>query len=307
MNRKRIQEIFSKEEYNEFLELGKILKDNDFSKDSNKKEVFDKTLKNINEYRGEDNVKKIRKAKHPITKVASIALVCILGFSIMQTSFAQGVVDKIVKTISLGRIIVTEEEFSEAESHPVPDKLKGKLFDKDGNPIEEFSKANTGNPYTADGKKIADFDVETGEIITVAEAEKMRKEQTLIVKDSNKLNDYTCFNVIIPSYLPEGYEFDRAEFYKNEDGVVENTKYIDLYFTNEKTGKYFTMHQRFADEETGYALSTEKVEEVKINGIDAAMVNGRNILWEANDALYSIYGMGEITKDELIKIAESIK
>lgn len=62
MNRKRIQEIFSKEEYNEFLELGKILKDNDFSKDSNKKEVFDKTLKNINEYRGEDNVKKDKKS-----------------------------------------------------------------------------------------------------------------------------------------------------------------------------------------------------------------------------------------------------
>ena len=33
------------EEYNELLELGKTLADKDFSKDSNKNEVFNKTVK----------------------------------------------------------------------------------------------------------------------------------------------------------------------------------------------------------------------------------------------------------------------
>lgn len=298
------------EEYKELLKMGKALADNDFSENSNKNRVYDRILRNIDKYEGEDIVKTSRKFKHSITKVASIALACVLGFSIMRTASAQEFVGKVLKTISLGHITVSEEEPMEVESFPVPEKLKGKLFDKDGNPIEEFSKANTGNPYTADGEKIADFDVETGEIITVAEAEKMRKEQTLIVKDPNELNDYTCFDVILPSYLPEGYKFDRAEFYKDGDGVVENTKYIDLYFTNEKTGKYIFIQQRDADEETGYSMSTDaKIEQVKINGVDAAMVNGRNknIHWEANGVLYMLSARGEVAKDELIKIAESIK
>ena len=139
------------------------------------------------------------------------------------------------------------------------------------------------------------------------EAEKMRKEGILVVKDPNEFNNYTCFNVVLPSYLPEGFEFDRAEFYEDENGVVENTKYIGLYFTNEKTGKYIYMQQRFADEETAYAGGAKKVEEIKINGVDAVFYDDRNIDWEANGVIYALSGRGEITKDELIKIAESIK
>ncbi|MBU5438082.1 DUF4367 domain-containing protein [Tissierella sp. MSJ-40] len=294
------------EECNELLELGKALSDKDFSESSNKEEVFNKTLKNISKYKGEDIMKKSKGTKHPITKVASFALVCILGFSLMQASFAQDVINKIVRTISLGHITIYEEESSEIESYPVPSKLKGKVFDKDGNPIEVFSKDNAGNIYTADGEKIADLDFLTGEITTVAQWEKEKEEYTLVVENISELNDYTCFNVILPSYLPEGYEFDRAEFFKDENGIVENTKYIVLYFTNEKTGKYIYMQQRFADEETAYETGADKVEEIKINGVDAIMYDERNIDWEANGVIYMLNGR-EITKNELIKIAESIK
>ncbi|SHD78154.1 DUF4367 domain-containing protein [Schnuerera ultunensis] len=96
------------------------------------------------------------------------------------------------------------------------------------------------------------------------------EEETLIVKDTEKLNDYTCFDVILPSYLPEGYKFNRAGFFRDENGVVENTKYIDLYFTNEKVEKYIFISQSPADEETAYSLSTDgKIEEIKVNGVDA--------------------------------------
>ena len=100
MSKKNIEDLFSKEidayangierskkiqseEYNELLELGKNLMDNDFSKSSNKGKVFDRTLKNINNM-GDGTVKKSNKARRTITKVASIALVCILGFSIID-------------------------------------------------------------------------------------------------------------------------------------------------------------------------------------------------------------------------------
>lgn len=127
------------------------------------------------------------------------------------------------------------------------------------------------------------------------------------MKDFNKLKDYTCFDVILPNYLSEGYELDRAEFYRDEDGVVENSKYMGLYFTNEKTGKYIYMQQRFADEEAAYETGAEKVEIVKINDVDALLYDDRNIDWEANGVIYALSSRGEISKSELIKIAESIK
>lgn len=135
----------------------------------------------------------------------------------------------------------------------------------------------------------------------------MSEEQTLVVKDSNKLNNYTCFDVKLPSYLPEGYKFAEAEFFKDENGVVENSKIIGLYFTNEKTGKFIYMQQRFAEEETGYVTGANKVEEIKINGVDAVLYGDSNLDWEYNGVIYMLVGRGEITKDELIKIAESIK
>ncbi|NLZ52072.1 MAG: hypothetical protein GX892_02805, partial [Thermoanaerobacteraceae bacterium] len=175
MEKKRTADMFSKDmdaylkgirrldntniqskEYSELLELGKLLADKDFSKDSDKQKVFEKSLKNINQYKGrEDILKKSNKAKSIITKVASFALVCVLGFSLMQTSFAQGGVDKIVRTISLGHITILESEPSSVKSVPVPDKLKGKIFDKDGNPLKALSTEHADEIYTADGERIA--------------------------------------------------------------------------------------------------------------------------------------------------------
>lgn len=293
-------------EFNELLELGKTLADKDFSKDSNKEEVFNKTVKNINKYKGEGIVIMSKKTKNIVTKAASFAFVCVLGFSLMQTSFAQGVIDKIVRTVSLGHITILQSEPSETTSCPVPDELKGKIFDKDGNLLEVLSTVNPEKIYTADGEEIACID-SNGEMITVTEAEKMREEQTLVVKDPNKLNNYTCFDVILPSYLPEGYKFTEAEFFKDENGVIENAKIIGLYFANEKTGKFIYMQQRFAEEEAGYVTGADKVEEVKINGVDAVLYGDSNLDWEYNGVIYMLVGRGEIAKDELIKIAESIE
>lgn len=298
------------EESEELLEIIKALESKDFSEDSNKEEVFNETLKNINKYKGEKNMRKSNKSRY-ITKVASVALVGLLSISLMQTSFAQEVVGKVLKTISLGHIVVFEDEFVEMDSYPVPDGLKGKVFDKDGNPIIEFSTENSQDIYTADGEKIDylidSLDVETGKVITIAGSEEQWEEDSLIVKNPDELNNYTCFDVIIPSYLPEGYKFEKAEFYKDENGIVENSKYISLYFTNEEPGKYIYMQQRFADKETAYATGGTNVEEVKINGADGVIYSDKNLDWEANGIIYGLSGRGEADKDELIKIAESIK
>lgn len=289
------------EEYNKLLELGKTLANKDFSKDSNKEAVFKKTLENINQYKGENIIMKSKRNKL-YKRLAGVGIACIVTIALSQTSFAQNFVEKIIKSISLEHVTVIEyEEGPEVESMPVPEKLKGKLFDKNGILIEAFTR-EIDKLYTADGEEIDDFDMKTGEITTVSQA----KEKVLEVKDANELNKYTCFNVILPSYLPEGYKFDRAEFNKNEAGVVKDSSYISLYFTNEKTGKYIYMQQRFASEGMKSASDGNNIERIKINGVDAILSDGKEINWETSDVIYFLTSKS-IKTNELIKIAESIK
>ncbi|WP_340009506.1 DUF4367 domain-containing protein [Paenibacillus sp. FSL K6-0276] len=106
--------------------------------------------------------------------------------------------------------------------------------------------------------------------------------------------------------MPDGYAFDHAEFYKDDNGEVINSKYIDLYFINEATDEIITMQQRHADEETAYEMSTNgTIENAKINGVDAVLNNGKAVDWEANGVLYGVTS-ASLDKDDLIKVAESI-
>lgn len=316
MNRKKFEDSFSidmenyinekekiktdDEEYRDLLELGEELSNKDFSENGHKTEIFEKTLVNIKKSKGVDNVKKSNKT---IIKVASFALICILGISGMRTSFAQELVDKIVSFISISHVTVYEEPiYNEGDIIQVPEELKGKIFDQEGNPILEFAAGIPKTLYTSDGEEIDRIATDTLKIITVAEA---KKEDNLIVSDTKRLNDYTCFEVILPTYLPKGYEFDRAEFFKDENGVVENSKYISLFFKNMGTKEYIYMQQRFADKETAYEAGGKKIEQLSINGADAILYDN-NLDWEDNGVIYALSGRG-ISREELIKVAESFK
>ncbi|RXI50518.1 hypothetical protein DP130_00675 [Clostridium tetani] len=213
--------------------------------------------------------------------------------------------DKVVRTISLGYISVIQEERPKIEKMPVPDEYKGKIFDKHGNKIEIVTKENAEDEmYTSKGEKIAKFS--DGKIITVEQEKKLRKEKILEVKDPNEINKHACFKVILPSYLPEGYKFDRAEFSKDDKGNVSD-KFVDLHFANGKTGKTIFMQQRLACGEMEYVSGAQKIEKVKINGADAVISNDKAIDWEYNKVLYGLSSRRNISNDELIKIGESIK
>ena len=295
-------------EYNELLEFSKNISNEDFSKDSNKKEVFNKTLRRISENKGESIMKKPNKFKKTAIAVAAIFIVSV---SIMQTSFAQDIAEKVIKTIYLGHISVVQTEPSKIREMRLTGEYKGKVFDKQGKSVQVVTQGNYNELFTSKGEKIAHM--QNGKIITLTEQEKIDKEREnglVEVKDSSKLNDYTCFNVKLPTFLPDGYKFDRAEFYKEKNETkVENSKYIEVYFTSEKTGKYIYMQQRFPDETTKSEMGTDgKIEQTKINGVNAVISNSRSIDWETKSTIYFLSGKDAgITKIELIKIAESIK
>lgn len=326
MNKKSIEDKFSidmdayfndienvdkpqNDEYNKILNLGKALANKDFSKNSNKEAVFNRTLKNINENKENNVVKGSNKIKRIAVAAACCLIIC---GALSQTSFAKGVLEKVISTVFIGdngTKIMQEKEPPKADknaSRPIPDKLKGKVFDKNGKPITNFTDGTQF--YTANGEKITGFASSSKDPNNVTiQTEKSRKEKTLIVKDSSKLDQYTCFKVKLPSYLPKDYKFDRAEFIKNKDGEVSN-QYIFIFFTNKKTGKEIFMPQRVSNNDTKFVSSTDgKLEKVKVNGKDAAIIDDRYIDWEYDNVLYEVSGKGTFGKDELIKIAESVK
>lgn len=293
------------QEYNELLELGKNLADQDFSKNSNKKAVLNKILekeKLINERKG--IMKNSNKTKKIAITAASFLTVCAISTYVIQPAYAHNIATKIIKTISLGHVSTEQFKDDKVEKIPVPAEFKGKVFDKDGKPLVELSKKSP-KMYTASGEEIICFT--NGEPVT--KNSKSANVSTLEVKDVNEINNHTCFKVLLPNYLPEGYKFDKAIFFKEsaEDTVV-NTKYVDLSFINEKNGKQILIQQRYPDETTRVESGTDaKVQKIKVNGADAIFIASGRLSWETNNALYFLRDKGNLDMKELIKIAESIK
>ncbi|EHJ01599.1 hypothetical protein CDLVIII_5108 [Clostridium sp. DL-VIII] len=281
----------------EFKDLAVGLSKIDFSKESNKDFIFNTTIKKISNKRN-NNVNKIKK-----TGIA-VASLLIISTILAQTTFAKEVVDNIIKTISLGHFSAIQYNDSKEEEYILPNSLKGKIFDKNGNVLEKITKDIDGI-YTKDGEKIATWNAADGSVTTEKQAKEEKekaKENTLTVIDSSKVNGYTHFEVKLPSYLPDGYKFEKAEFYKDSD------EYATLYFKNKETGKEIYMQQRFACEDTKATLATDgDIENIKINGVDAILEDEHNIDWEVNNVVYFLNSGKDLSKDETIKIAESIK
>lgn len=287
----------------EIQALESQLYNQDFSLVSNKEKVRRNVLTKVNRKEAI-----VMKRRINMKKISGIVAAALIGTALLaQTTFAKEVMERIVKIISLNNIEVVQYEMPNIEGHPLPEVLEGKLFDQEGKPVTTFSK-EVEAVYTKDGEKIAHIDMDTGKLTTEKEKTLYEVNNTLVVKDKNLLSQYTCFEVRQPSYLPEGYAFDRAEFYKEADKEVKDSKYITLYFINQATGEYIYMQQRYADEETAYSVGTDKVvEEVQVNGMKAILTGENSIDWEADGVLYGMNTHGKIEKEQLIKIAESIK
>lgn len=287
----------------EIQALESQLYNQDFSLVSNKEKVRRDVLTKVNRKEAIVMKKTIN-----MKKISGIVAAALIGTVLLsQTAFAKEVMERIIKMISLDNIQVVQYEMPDIEGHPLPQVLAGKLFDQEGKAVTTFSE-EVEAVYTKDGEKIVDIDMNTGALTTEKEAALSKANNVLVVKDKSLLNQYTCFEVKLPSYLPEGYVFDRAEFYKEADKEVKDSKYIDLYFINQATGESIYMQQRYADEETAYSIGTDEVvEAVQVNGVKAIMTGEDSIDWEADSVLYGISTHGKIEKEQLIKIAESIK
>lgn len=292
-------ENIESEEYLELLELGKMLSDKDFSSETSKKRVRYMAFNSINENKGGNIMRKFIN-RNITAKVATLALVALMAVPFSQTAFAQNIVENVKKVFMLEHIEVYVDDFSDMEPQELPEELKGKLFDADGNEMTVLDPSYKGLYYNEDGEAI----VETESYKIAPSGESKKASENLIEKNPDKLNDYTRFEVKLPKYLPEGYTFDRAEFFE-KDQVVEDSKYISLYFNKEGSDEIIYMQQRFADEETAYAAGGQNVKEVKVGEVDGILYDN-SLDWEADGVIYAMTAKG-LSEAEMIRVAESIK
>ncbi len=237
------------------------------------------------------------------------ACICLLGI-LSQTALAQEIWDRIIKTVSTGYNNYYQYDMTDAEA-PLPDVFKGLIYNEAGEPVETWKQG--GVYYDKDGNAITDWEEfakkYADEEIKIQLAEKeedplvnAEKRGWLILKEEEEINSYLCFNASLPEYMPEGFEFYGAT-------VFEDSKYYMMaYYINKETGEYFSLNERFLNDETAFETGTDgKLEEIEINGSKAVVINGRNVYWERDGVSVGVSGHGVLSEEELLKVAESIR
>lgn len=124
-----------------------------------------------------------------------------------------------------------------------------------------------------------------------------------------KFTDYSEYNVVNPknakmveslkvNYIPDG--FKKAEEDKTNDF------YVEIYDNNDK---YFFVKKYTLDTNIGYDTEKYDSEKIKINGIDAVYYRTDNELDGIifNNSEYIFVVNGNISKEELVKIAQNVE
>ncbi|AKB84914.1 DUF4367 domain-containing protein [Methanococcoides methylutens] len=174
-----------------------------------------------------------------------------------------------------------DEQFPEEE---IAEQVQQKLDDFEKQKNDEFESSD-GLIQVTD----QDDDIPIPEELTLDEAK-----------------DIVGFEILLPSYIPEGYEFDHALVYSNgatsEDNIYET---VTLVYKN--GADWLHISQVFSGTEFSGMLPEGDVETVSINGSEGqflALLETNILQWTTNDLELSI--TGKIDKDELVNMAESM-
>lgn len=245
--------------------------------------------------------------------IAAVMTVLVMGFA--MTSYGQGLY-RVIKEVFVGqhaKYIVVEQ--TGPRDLTIPDEFKGKLYDKDGNVLEQFPE--NGKIYNQNGEEVILSGVawkdENGDIVTKFEAltreeydEQLNNEMTTMT-NPEEAKPYLAFDFSLPGYMPEGYKFDRIQLFNDENGKpVENCEYAYVYFSNGDHAKDIYLQLRLMNEETAYEAGIGDVEEIEINGNKGVISEG-NMDIEIDGVMYMFSARASgIDNEQLIKMVESI-
>ncbi len=140
------------------------------------------------------------------------------------------------------------------------------------------------------------------EMVAIEDNEKNTMESG-VEPDSEEDFEFVCKK---PQWVPEGYTLEREEHYENLG------EYAQCYIENSgKSLWYHQIHNNVVND-VGISSNGDEQQEVMIENVkgyfipDDTLDEGRgNLIWE--DGKYLCIIAGDLTKEELIRIAESIK
>jgi len=301
---------------NNDLKIEELLK-TDFSAEScDREKTLNQLLLKIDKQKYYDDRKKgFTMGKMFVKPVFMAAMVMVFVMSFTMTSYGQSFYN-VIKEVLVGeyaKYIVTEH--TGAPNLAIPDELKGKLYDADGNVLKQFPE--DGEIYNQHGERLIisakAYKDENGDLITKiqaltqAEHDEETKSNMTTMTNPEEAKPYLAFDFSLPDYLPEGYAFDRIQLFNDEKGKpVENSEYAYVYFSNGDHDKDIYLQLRLMNEETAYEADIGNVEEIEVNGHKGVIGEGI-INIEINNVMYMLMGgTSGINNAELIKIAESI-
>lgn len=241
--------------------------------------------------------KQRKQYKKPAIAAACALLIATLPF----TSFGGGIVNTVKQVVSpSGRIVINEEDevTIDPEKMPLPDYLRGKIFDQNGNEITNCKPlAEEEALYSKDGREIVhtDYNANTSEV-TFEYADEVKKDtgdKAPVDVIAKKLN----FN---PLVFSDKYNYVESEIFA-DPGTLSD--YVS--FTYEKDGKTIHLHERISSPETAYETGGEgKIYEVNVNGVKV-IIQGRDADFERDGLLVSISAEGA-DKDDLIAMVKDL-
>lgn len=273
------------ENKNPQVDVSQNLKNLYVTEEKDKQEVYSK-MKN----------KQRKQYKKPAIAAACALLIATLPF----TSFGGGIVNTVKQAMSpSGRIVVNQDELTtDPEKMPLPDYLKGKIFDQNGNEITNCKPlAEEEALYSKDGREIVhtDYNANTGEV-TFEYADEVKKDtgdKAPVKEIAKKLN----FN---PLVFSDKYNYVESEIFA-EPGTLSDY----VFFTYEKDGKTIHLHERISSPETAYETGGEgKIYEVNVDGVKV-IIQGREANFERDGLLVSISARGA-DKDDLIAMVKDL-
>jgi len=170
--------------------------------------------------------------------------------------------------------------------------LKIEMYDNEGKLVNTMEykniEINTGVPDSVFKFKIP----EGAEVKTMEES---MEEEKMTIEEAQA---NASFDILEPTYLPSGYEFDNVHM----GDPKHNDTMIRLTYTN---GEDFLD----LDEDIGLEIGRnllKSAENVTINGQEGKLIEeGRALYWTIGD-IGLILHSGSLSKNEMIKIAESV-
>ena len=245
---------------------------------------------------------KMKKKQRKQYKKPAIAAACALLIATLPfTSFGGGIVNTVRQAVSpSGRIVINEEDevTIDPEKMPLPDYLKGKIFDQNGNEITNCKPlAEEEALYSKDGREIVhtDYNANTGEV-TFEYADEVKKDtgdKAPVKEIAKKLS----FN---PLVFSDKYNYVESKIFA-EPGTLSDY----VAFTYEKDGKTIYIDERVSTPENAYETGGEgKIYEVNVNGVKV-IIQGRDADFERDGLLVSISAEGA-DKDDLIAMVKDL-